>query len=274
MTDARPSTIEQDALERLATLENELQTLQREFDHTMRLATLGTIAAGVAHEVNNLLTPALAYAQLAQSHPGDQALLKKALTRTVSGINSAGRILEAMLDFSSRPDGEARADLEETLDAALDLLARDPAKDGITLSRTIAPGAIVAIQPLALQQILANLLLNASRALRDCGGEIAISAVPTDDGMVSIRVADNGPGIPPQIAESLFEPFVSVPVGEGDAEPGRPQGRRGSGLGLAICRRIITSAGGSIAVDSAPGRGAAFTVRLPVAEGVSGRDPE
>lgn len=269
MTDAHPSTIEQDALERLATLEAELAAVQSELDHTMRLATIGTIAAGVAHEVNNLLTPVLAYAQLAESRPDDRVLVNKAIAQTVSGIESAARILEAMLSFSSLPDEEARADIDATLNATLDLLARDLTKDMITLARQIDPGTCVALQPLALQQILANLLLNARRALRGCGGEIAISAAPTDDGMISIRVADNGPGIPPEIADSLFEPFVSVPVEEGEPEAGRSHDRRGSGLGLAVCRRIIESAGGRITAESAPGRGAAFTIRLRAAEPAS-----
>ena len=269
MTHARPTTIEQDALDRLATLEADLRTLQRELDHATRLATLGTIAAGVAHEVNNLLTPALAYAQLAQARPDDPAMLDKALTRAVSGIEGASRILEAMLSFASSPDGEARAHVETTLEATLELLARDPARDGITLSRRIDPQATAAIQPLALQQVLANLLLNAGRALRGRGGEITISAEPLDAARVRIRVADDGPGIPPEIADSLFEPFVSAPVavegGETDRKPERP----GSGLGLAVCRRIIESAGGTIAVDSEPGRGATFTIDVPSPDAAS-----
>jgi signal transduction histidine kinase len=267
MTHARHTTIEQEALDRLATLEADLQALQRELDHATRLATLGTIAAGVAHEVNNLLTPALAYAQLAQSQPGDREMLEKALHRTVSGIEAASRVLETMLSFSTSPEGEARADLEATLNATLDLLARDPAKDRISLCRKIMPGLTVAIGPLALQQVLANLLLNATRALSGRGGEITISAEPSGENGVRIRVADNGPGIPTEIGGSLFEPFVRAPIGLNEASaPGSTGRHQGSGLGLAVCRRIIESAGGTIDAESTPGRGATFTIRLPAAE--------
>jgi two-component system NtrC family sensor kinase len=266
MTHVRHTTIEQDTRDRLATLEADLQTLARELDHATRLATLGTIAAGVAHEVNNLLTPALAYAQLAQSSPDDPAMLEKALSRTVSGIEAASRILESMLDFSSSPQGDAQTDVGQTLDATLDLLARHPAKDRITLVRRIVPGTRAAIQPLALQQVLANLLLNARRALCGRGGEIVISAERAGDGYVLIHISDNGPGIPPEIADSLFEPFVSAPIAGGESAADHSSGKASSGLGLAVCRRIIEAAGGTIAADSAPGRGATFTLRLPAGE--------
>jgi two-component system NtrC family sensor kinase len=266
MTHARPTTIEQDALDRLAMLEAKLQAVHRELDHATRLATLGTVAAGIAHEVNNLLTPALAYVQLAQSHPGDPAMLEKALNRAASGIEGASRILETILTFSSSSDGEPLANIETTLEATLDLLARDPAKDGINLVRAIAPQATAAIQPLALQQVFANLLLNAGRALRGRGGEIAITAKSTEDARVLVRISDDGPGIPPEISDSLFDPFVSAPTGNDHHEAARSSEKPGSGLGLAVCRRLVESAGGTITVDSAPGRGATFTIDLPAAD--------
>jgi two-component system NtrC family sensor kinase len=257
MSDAPLSTIDQEAMQRLAIMEARLADLQRQLDHTLRLATIGTIAAGVAHEVNNALTPALAYAQLARAQPHDPELLGKAVTRIASGIESATRILQAMLDFSSPSDRASIADVGATLQATLDLIGRAPAKDGITLVRRIEPGAFVAIQPLALQQVLSNLLLNARRVLRGRGGEIVVEAREVGDGLISITVADNGPGIPPQIADSLFEPFVSFPVAGSAKEAGRADAQAGSGLGLAVCRRIIESAGGRISAESAPGGGAA-----------------
>jgi len=266
MSDARPSTIDQDALQRLAVMEARLTALQQQLDHTLRLATIGTIAAGVAHEVNNALTPALAYAQLARAQPDDPALLGKAVIRIASGIESATRILQAMLDFSLPSEEGSIADVAATLQATLDLLGRAPARDGITLVRRVEPGTVVAIQPLALQQVLSNLLLNARRVLRCRGGEIVIATATAGDGFTSITVADNGPGIPPQVADSLFEPFVSFPVADSGGEAGRADGQSGSGLGLAVCRRIIESAGGRISADSAPGGGAVFTIRLPAAQ--------
>jgi len=128
--------------------------------------------------------------------------------------------------------------------------------------------AHVRIQPLALQQVVLNLMLNAMTALHGRRGELRIDVAERADGMTQIRIADNGPGIDKTVAETLFEPFVT-------SRPGRDRGDRtggqgGSGLGLAICKRLIEDAGGTIEVgpgwfasETSSGPGATFTITMP-----------
>ncbi len=256
---------------RLAAAEADLAMLRRELEHTQRLAVVGTIAAGAAHEINNVLTPALAYAQLARSSPDDTHALNRALERTIAGIEAASGILQGMLDFSSVADESACADINAAVQAALDCMGRDPGKDGIHLKRRIPPATAAAIQPLALQQVILNLILNARRALASHKArdrQIMIIAKPQGDGLILITFTDNGPGIPPEVADSLFEPFVSCAPGPELDQSGSGDCRGGTGLGLAVCRRAIEAAGGSIAAGSHSSGGAKFTINLPAADPV------
>lgn len=260
MAKVAAASAEQDIVARLQQAENELESLRRELDHTHQLATLGTLTAGIAHEINNILTPVLAYAQLARSNPHDTNLRAKALERAIAGVESAARITEAVLGFARTDLGDDHANILEVIEASLACLARDPARDGINVLVQVAPDALVTIRPLALQQVLLNLTLNALNALKGKPGELRITAQHTDE-TTRITVADSGPGIPDDVAATLFQPFVSGHAGNGKTATG--QG--GSGLGLAICKRLIEDSGGTIALDdpaAGPG-GACFTIVLP-----------
>lgn len=253
---------EQGVLARLEKAQADLDALRQELDHTCRLATLGTLTAGIAHEINNILTPVLAYAQLARSNPDDAALRAKALERTIAGVESASRITEAVLGFARNDDADEaeHAVIAETIDSSLACLSRDPRRDGIRVVVDVDPAATVRIRPLALQQVLLNLILNSVSALQGKPGELRIHAEERPDGTTLIRVRDTGPGIPSEIESTLFEPFVTT------RRPGTqsPTAHGGSGLGLAVCRRLVENNGGSIMLDqpTEPGQGASFAISL------------
>ena len=259
MTKVAEASAEHDAVGRLARAETTLAVLRRELEHMQRLATLGTLAAGIAHEMNNILTPVLAYAQLAQSNPADSDLRAKALERTIAGVESVSRIADAILGFARNDDQVERAKVKAQIEAALACLGRDPVRDGVNLVVSVSPEAEVRIGPLALQHVLLNLILNALAALDGKGGEVRITA-QRKGAKTRITVADTGPGIPKEVAAKLFEPFVTS-----HARPGNG-GAGGSGLGLAVSKRLIESAGGTIEVSSSPGHGATLTVTLPTFE--------
>ncbi len=165
-----------------------------------------------------------------------------------------------MLGFAREADEQHVARLPQVIDDAIACLARDPRKDGIDLTIDV-PDILLAISPLNLQQILLNLVLNARQAMRRHGGSLRITA-KAEGSLVHIDVVDTGPGIPPEIIDRLFEPFVTQRGGP-NRDPNEP---KGTGLGLCICRDLVRNAGGSISVDSPPGQGATFHIRLPRAE--------
>lgn len=239
---------------------------QAELENIQRLAMLGTVAASLAHEINNILTPVLGYAQLAARQPDDRELIAKTLNQVIQGVETATRIVHSVLGLARGADEADTANVLHALEAAVTCLGRDPKKDRIELVIQVPAETTVKIRPLALQQVFMNLLLNAYAALKASGKalkrKIAISCIERSDGTTAIRVSDSGPGIPEDVARRIFQPFASVksPRARGDA--GKQSGG-GTGLGLLICRQLVEAAQGTIVVSSQPGDGATFTVALP-----------
>lgn len=258
MAEAELAHIES-VLEQLELAEQQLNQLQAELARHHRLATLGTLAAIVAHEFNNLLTPVISYCQLAlkQDFNEDPDLVRKALTRAHDGATKAAQIASSMLGFSRKDQGQADCLVLQVVNEVFACLARDPAKDGIELTIDIPDNLAAAISPLALQQVIMNLVLNARDAMRSHRGKLTLTAGPIDTHFCQITVADTGPGIEPDLLPHLFKPFVT-------RKTNPLIDSVGTGLGLAICHDLITRASGSIHVNSTPGQGATFTLKLPM----------
>lgn len=241
--------------EQLARLQAEVQLLREQLSRAQSLATVGTMTAMVAHEFNNILTPIINYAQMARKNP---AFVDKALTRAAEGGIRATSICQALLGVTSKPSAKpSRIELAGLIEDTLEAMVRRPEKDSIDLRTDVPAGLTLATRPVQLQQVLLNLLINARTAVlaSNATREITISAEQTDAQTV-IRVADNGVGIAPEDLERIFQPFFSTAA---DAQ----DGPSGHGLGLAFCRKIAADLGGDISVESSPGRGATFTLRLP-----------
>ncbi|MEC9373733.1 MAG: HAMP domain-containing sensor histidine kinase [Planctomycetota bacterium] len=241
---------------------NEIAELRAQLDRANRLATLGATVGAIAHEFNNILTPVMSYAELALSDPADRDLAQKALRKAAQGAEKAAQISRALLGFSTGgATHDGKADVANAVEEALLCLARDPAKNGIRLTVDVEHALCAAIRPIALEQILLNLILNANEAMKRQGGSLTIEACSTwnthDERACRITVADTGPGIPDEIRSRLFTPFTTSR---------RPEGTRsytgGAGLGLAICKQLIEAAGGTIDVESTS-RGTTFTITLP-----------
>lgn len=234
--------------------------LREESDQFGRLAMLGTLTAAVAHEVNNLLTPALCCAQITAEQEGMPEAATRALHRVADAIRSATEIAEAILGFA-RPDGPDGAfeplPVTEILDRSIACLPVRPERIGVSIDRDIESDLLSPLRPVALQQVLMNLMLNAIAAFRGKPGRIAIRAHRIDDEHIRIVVSDNGPGLPVASLPALCQPFRR----DGD---GRETARRASqgGLGLGICRHLVESFGGTITLSSAPNVGTSFTIVL------------
>lgn len=258
-------TSSNELIDQLAVMQEQLDGLRDQLTETQRLATIGTIAAVIAHEFNNLLTPIISYAQFAQqsaeSDKPDMELIIKALSKSFASATKAGRICQSMLGLARGQSTLGRVELQSLIDEALLVLARDPKKDGIALRVQVQPGLAVTGDSVQLEQVMLNLLINARQALLGKGGSITIKATPSDDSQeVKIQISDTGAGIAAQHLSRIFEPFFTT---KGTARNGEP---KGTGLGLAICKEILDHHRGRIEVQSEPGRGTTFTLCLPMAQ--------
>ena len=259
-------------------MQAELETLRGELEQSHRLSMLGILASGIAHEVNNILTPALSLTELALADPSNEDRARTALERASSAIVRASEIAQAILTLGAgiedphafhverRDEDQPVCNVRDAVDQALLCLGKDPNQLGIDLRIHIAPTARAAIRPIALEQILLNLMLNAIRAMPS-GGVLEIAAEPAEGGRVRIVVADDGAGIEPERLHQIFESFVTFDNSLAASATRRPR----YGLGLVVCRQLLDAAGGSIDVVSAPGEGSTFTVELPSADRIATR---
>jgi signal transduction histidine kinase len=244
-------------MEEIERAEARLKQVERGLERSHRLVTLGVLASSIAHEFNNLLTPVISYCQMALGCPGDQELARKALRRALDGSQRAARICESMLGFV-RDDraGQGSCLVDEAVQNALACLVRSPEKDNIQMEVEVPRDCRVAIDPVQLQQVLMNLVLNARQAMGRKGGRIRLSVRPQGQA-VEIEVADSGPGIPTELLPVVFEPFVSL------REHGSHTDTAGTGLGLAICRELVERCGGEITIPRSDSSGTIFLIRLP-----------
>jgi two-component system NtrC family sensor kinase len=233
----------------------ERQHLQATLAQSEKLAAVGQLAAGVAHEINNPLTIILANAQLIQrSLPaGDEELLDMAES-IVQATERASQAVRDLLDFARRERYElAPTDLNETIHRTLGLISHE--LGARTISVQFDPAldlpAVNASQD-HLQGVWLNLLINAIDAIEQGPGVISIKTINTGES-IQVSITDDGVGIPPEKISRIFEPFYTT------KEPGR-----GTGLGLAVCHQIVTRHRGQILVDSQPGQGTTFTIILPL----------
>lgn len=244
-------------------MQAQLDSVKEQLTESQRLATIGTIAAVIAHEFNNLLTPIVSYSQYAlqsaESDKPDMELIKKALTKSFQSSNKAGKICTSMLSLARGHSIFGEVTVQQLVDEVLAVLARDPQKDGIALRVQVQPDLKVQGDPVQLEQVLLNLLINARQAMLGRGGSLSVKAAASEDGSeIRILVTDTGPGIPEKLLPKIFQPFFTT---KGTAKPGES---RGTGLGLAICKEIVEHHKGRITVESEVGRGTTFTICLPV----------
>jgi signal transduction histidine kinase len=226
--------------------------LERQLQEKDRLASLGLLAAGVAHEVNTPLTGISSYAQMliAETAPDDprQEILRKMEQQTFR----ASHIVNNLLDFAAdRKKAQSEASLAEAILTTVSLHEVLLRGREIALHVGELPEAIVEGDTYELQQVVTNLLLNARDAVRP-GGNIWID-LELARGEALFRVRDDGRGIPREMQKEIFKPLVTGRRGQG-----------GTGLGLAVSDRIVRGLGGSISVESEPGKGTEFRVRLPL----------
>ena len=222
-----------------------------------RMAAVGTLAAGVAHEINNPLTFVMASLELAERQNGVPDSARTHLAAAREGIQRVARIARDLFTFS-RDAGDRRSPvkLKAVVEAAVRLSSSQthPFAD-VTEAHAEAP--LVLADEGRLAQVLLNLLINAGHAIESAGkkrGSIRISTGVAPDGRATVSVEDDGGGIAPELLPHVFDPFVTT----------KPAGM-GTGLGLSVSKSIVEGFGGELTVTSEVGKGSTFVVRLPAA---------
>ncbi|HVR29404.1 MAG TPA: HAMP domain-containing sensor histidine kinase [Thermoanaerobaculia bacterium] len=235
--------------------------LERQVLHTERLASVGRLAAGFAHEMNNPLEGIANYLSLLREElDGGRAHEARSLVdRASEGVVRAAGVIRQILAFSEAGSPEKEIlDLRGVLDAAADFVRANPRYRGADLALVLGSSPLlVRGNATTLGQLTLNLLLNALDA-EPAAGPVELEAT-VEEGVVVMEVRDRGPGLAEEVRDRLFEPFTST--------------RGSTGLGLAVCRGIVEDHGGRIEARDREGGGAAFAVRLPEARGEAGGSP-
>ena len=239
-------------------------TTEKKFEHQVvqseRLAAMGAMIGGVAHELNNPLTSILGVSELLQdSQTTDSA--RKQIGILQQQARRAAEIVHNLTYFATPPTpGKTRVNLLDVVERTLNLHAYSLRKNNITVDFVREPGLpYVQGDPHQLMQVFLNLVMNAEQAIREARdrGTLRIR-LGTSGESVWASFLDDGPGIPPDVLASIFDPFYTT------KRPGR-----GTGLGLSICKSVMKEHNGAIEAANAPGGGAVFTVTVPAAIALS-----
>jgi two-component system NtrC family sensor kinase len=260
-------------IRRMQRIDTEKQQLGQQLVRATRLAELGQMAAGFAHEINNPLQImksdyALIEAVFSSMKKNGELKdskdirdLEATLAQLKLQIERCAKITQAILKFGRKSEPSVKdVDLAAFIPDLTSMVAKKASVQGIKLKEEIsAKTAFVQVDPSQLQQVLLNLFNNAIDAITERhgyeGGELSVVAAPDQDGMVQISVTDNGAGISPENLKKVFTPFFTT----------KPPGQ-GTGLGLSVCYGIVDDMGGTMEVSSEKGVGTTFTVRLPASK--------
>lgn len=246
----------QDLTEREAT-ERELHNVQSELAHVSRIADMGTLATSIAHELNQPLTAIANYVETARDmldepDAGTLATIREALDECAQQSLRAGEIVRRLRDFMSRGDTERRVErLSRLIGEANALALLGASEPGLDVEVHLDPAAeYVLVNRIQIQQVLVNLIRNAIEAMAGRRSrQLVVSSRKLPDGMVEVSVSDNGPGLSAEVAENLFQPFVTTKA-------------EGMGIGLSICQTIVGAHEGKIWATPSRLGGAAFQFTL------------
>jgi two-component system, NtrC family, sensor histidine kinase HydH len=231
---------------------SELQHLRKEVERSQRLAAVGSLAAGVAHEIRNPLSSLKGFATYFRQRYGGVPDDVKVADIMIQEVDRLNRVITELLEFSRPMELKRKAtDLAGLVRHTLGTIEGQARGEGVAVQSNLPPGLPLAyIDPDRMTQVLLNLFLNALAAM-DRGGVLIVGAARQDDYTLRISVADTGTGIRKEDLGRVFDPYFTT----------KPSG---TGLGLAIVHRIVEAHGGEIRLESKPGKGSTFTILLPI----------
>lgn len=237
----------------------ELRHMQVQLIHTEKLASLGELVAGIAHEINNPLTGILVYGSLIQKDQRLNDALKGDISVIVRETERCAGIVRRLLDFSrSSVPCKQPVSLNSIVEAALELMEQQSLFHNVEIVRGCAKDIPeIEVDPNQIEQVLINILINGGQAMDGVGQLTITTGKDDEEGIAFVIIADTGCGIPSDNLTKIFDPFFTT------------KENKGTGLGLSVSYGIITNHGGEIRVESTIGEGTVFTVELPL----PGREP-
>lgn len=235
--------------------QTERRRLQDQLVQSEKMSAIGQLIAGIAHDLNNPLASVVGFADFLLEGRDVPPALVEPIRVIQQEAERAAAIVRNLLSFARKQDHQRRpTELGPLLTATMNLLRTQMVSRRVEVILDVDDG-LPAIDADAgqVQQVFVNLVSNAAQAIESAGraGRVVVRARPWRDG-VAVEVGDDGPGMAPEVAAQVFEPFYST----------KPEGQ-GTGLGLSICQGIVKEHGGRILLSTAPGQGATFTVELP-----------
>ena len=245
------------------TMTSQISETRLQLTQADKLASVGRLAAGIAHEINNPLTGVLTYASLMAKRLPEGDPNAEDVEVIVRETKRCRAIIKELLDFARpAPPSRRPTDLNEVVRHSLAVVMNQLSLNHINLALDLAQDLPEAYADgNQVQQIAVNLLLNAADVVQPGTGQIRLATRVFDDAYVELQVTDNGSGIAPEDLPHLFEPFFST------------KGNRGTGLGLAVTWGIVESHGGSIDVQTELGKGTTFSIRIPILNPEAGISP-
>ena len=243
--------------DRLVDLEKENEQLKQQLKNNEGLIALGELAGTTTHEFNNIIMTIMNYAKMGLRY-NDDAMRQKAFNIILDASTKAAKITQCILGQArNRSQDLEPTDLASLTDDAMLLLERELNKYKIQLEKDYEPNVPkIMARGNQIQQVIFNLVINARQAMPD-GGRLQIRiGYDEKDNQVVWQVRDWGTGIPDDVLPHIFEPFFTTKKGPDSS------GKGGTGVGLASCKDIVQKHGGKIRVDSAVGKGTAFTLRF------------
>ena len=236
-------------------IQKKLEESQTQLIQAEKIASLGRLAAGVAHEINNPLAGILIYTELLGQQMAENDENRQYIQEIIDQTLRCRQIVTRLLEFSRQSLGQKTLfDVNQVINRCVQLLSHQATFHNVKIDLELDPELPQILGDVVeLQQVFTNLLINAADAMQGTGLITVTSHKASAGNSITLSFADTGSGIPAEIRDKIFEPFFSTkPVG------------KGTGLGLFIVFGVIQRHGGSIQVDSAPGGGTIFTITLPL----------
>ena len=238
-------------------IKEELARTQMQLLQADKMASVGKLAAGVAHQLNNPLNGITLYTRLTMEEYPLQDEVKKNLFRILKDAERCRDTVRELLEFSRQTGEDARPrDINQSIERTLFLLESQSLFHNIQIDRQLSPG--LPRIPVSVQQmnhVFMNIILNAAEAMSGTGRLVVRSFLAPGGAKVCVEISDTGPGIAAEVLPHIFEPFFTTK----DAD-------KGTGLGLSVVHGIVSDHHGQVTVRSRPGEGAAFTIELPLGD--------